>query len=199
MMLHEDVARSVLLTGLWTPLVVALITVAASVAIAAMTARADDLKRAERLSQVLSEMDASPERDLVATLRDDYAVGWALRRAAPVGHGLRRVITVVTVAGSVALFGAVLVGLYVGLGYGTVSDWFFWVYYSVGLILLLGAGWLRRIDARRARVWIRAERARRDLREPLHEGLRREAADGPRRSHQTSRRSGPIRAEGPST
>lgn len=174
-MLHVEASNTVLLTGLWTPLVVALITAAASVVIARMSVRADDLKRAERLSQVLGEMAPSPERSVVETVRDDYAVSWALRQAAPVDHRLRRGIAVLTVAGGVALVGSILVGVYVGLGYGTVSDWFFWVYYGVGLALLLAASWLRAIAARRGRVWIREERARRSLREPLHEDLRLEA------------------------
>ena len=181
-MLHQEVARAALLTGLWTPLVVALITAVASVMIAVLSTRADDLKRAERLSQVLEDMDPSPERDVVAIVRDDYAVSWALRQAAPVAHGMRRTMAVMTVAGGVALFGAILVGLYVGLGYGTVSDWFFWVYYSVGLGLLLGARLLRAVAIRRGRVWITAERARRGLRAPLHDDLRREAAATTRRS-----------------
>lgn len=176
-MLHAEDVGTALLTGLWTPLAVAVITAAASGLIAVMNVRGDDLKRAERLSQVLGDMEPSPERTVVATIRDDYAVGWALRQAAPIDHRLRRVAAVLTVAGGVALSGAIVVGVYVGLGYGTVSDWFFWVYYSVGLALLLAAVWLRAIAKRRARVWIRAERARRGLREPLHEHLRREATD----------------------
>lgn len=46
---------------------------------------------------------------------------------------------VMTPLAGVALFGAMLVGVYVGLGYGTVSDWFFRVYYSIGLLLVVGA------------------------------------------------------------
>ena len=181
-MLHVEAANTVLLTGLWAPLVVALITAAASVVIARMNVRADDLRRAERLSQVLGGMDPSPERAVVETIRDDYAVSWALRQAAPVDHRLRRGVTVLTVAGGVALGGSILVGVYVGLGYGTVSDWFFWVYYGLGLALLLGASGLRAIATRRGREWIRAERARRGLREPLHEDLRREATGTPQRT-----------------
>jgi ABC-type protease/lipase transport system fused ATPase/permease subunit len=174
-MLHLDVSRAALLTGLWTPLLIALITVAASVVIAVMNSRVDDLKRAERLSQVLAQMEPTPERDVVATVRDDFAVSWSLRTAAPVAHRLRRVSTVMTAAGGVALFGAIMIGVYVGLGYGTVSDWFFWVYYSVGLLLLVAARLLRAVAVRRGRTWIRAERVRRGLREPLHDDLRREA------------------------
>lgn len=174
-MLYLEVSRAALLTGLWTPLVIALITVAAGLVTAMMSSRVDDLKRAERLSQVLAQMEPTPERDVVATVRDDFAVSWSLRQAAPVAHGLRRVSTVMTVAGGVALFGAILVGVYVGLGYGTVSDWFFWVYYSVGLVLLVVARLLRAVSNRRGRRWIRAERVRRGLREPLHDDLRREA------------------------
>ena len=174
-MLHLDVSRAALLTGLWTPFVIALITVAASFVIAVLNTRVDDLKRAERLSQVLGEMKPSPERDVVAVLRDDYVVGWSLRQAAPVSHGLRRLSIVMTAVGGVALFGAILVGLYVGLGYGTVSDWFFWVYYSIGLLLVVGAQVLKAVAVRRGRTWIGAERARRGLREPLHYDLRREA------------------------
>ena len=176
-MLHVEAGDAALLTGLWTPLVVALITAAASVMIGLMSARADDLKRAERLTQVLGGMEASPEKEVVATIRDDYAVGWALRQAAPVEHWLRRVILVLNALGGVALAGAIVVGVYVGLGYGTVSDWFFWVYYSLGLALLIAARMLRGVATRRSRVWIRAERARRGLREPLHQGLREESSD----------------------
>lgn len=175
-MLQFEQAGTALLTGLWTPLVVALITVAASVTVALANVRADDLKRAERLGQVLAQMAPSPEREVVATVRDDFAVAWALRQAAPVDRRLRRVAVVLAVLGGVALFGAILVGLYVGLGYGRVSDWFFWVYYSVGLALLFAAAGLRRLAHRRASAWIAAERARRGLRHPLHTGLRAEAA-----------------------
>jgi hypothetical protein len=174
-MLHTEGAGAALVTGLWTPLAVALVTAAASVVIAVLSTRADDLKRAEQLGHVLSGMEPSPERIVVATIRDDYAVSWALRQAAPVQHGLRLVIRLLSIAGGVALAGAIMVGIYVGLGYGRVSDWFFWVYYSIGLALLVGARWLRATAIRRDQVWIRAERARRGLREPLHEDLRLEA------------------------
>jgi hypothetical protein len=174
-MLQLEQAGTALLTGLWTPLVVALITVAASVTVALANVRADDLKRAERLGQVLAQMDASPERELVATVRDDLAVAWSLQQAAPVDRRLRRVAVVLAALGGVALFGAVMVGLYVGLGYGRVSDWFFWVYYSVGLGLVVSAAVLRRLAHRRAAAWIASERARRGLRPPLHTGLRAEA------------------------
>ena len=189
-MLHAGEVSTALLTGLWTPLAVAVITAAASGVIAVMNVRGDDLKRAERLSQVLDGMEPSPERTVVATIRDDFAVGWALRQAAPIDHRLRRIAAVLTVAGGVALAGAIVVGVYVGLGYGTVSDWFFWVYYSLGLALLLGAVWLRAIARRRARVWIRAERARRGLREPLHQHLRREATDPTPPTRPTDRAAG---------
>ncbi|MEI5584168.1 MULTISPECIES: hypothetical protein [unclassified Agromyces] len=174
-MRHLEQAGPELLTGLWTPLVVALITTAASVFIALQNVRSDDLKRAERLGTVLSQMPPSPERNVVATVRDDLAVSWALRQAAPVDRRLRRAATVLSTLGGVALVGAILVGLYVGLGYGRVSDWFFWVYYSVGVVLLLGAAVLRRLARRHAGAWIAAERARRGLRPPLHTGLRAEA------------------------
>lgn len=175
-MLHAEAPSIALVTGLWTPLAVALVTAAASVVIALLSVRADDLKRAERLSQVVSAMEPSPERMVVATIRDDYAVSWALRQAAPVERGLRIIIRILTVAGGIALAGAIVVGFYVGLGYGRVSDWFFWVYYGVGLGLLIAAGGLRALANRRGRLWIRAERARRALREPLHESLRLEAS-----------------------
>lgn len=174
-MLQLEQAGTALLTGLWTPLVVALITVAASVTVALANVRADDLKRAERLGQVLAQMEPSAERDVVATVRDDLAVAWALRQAAPVDRRVRRVAVVLASLGGVALFGAIMVGLYVGLGYGRVSDWFFWVYYSAGLALLVAAAVLQRFAHRRAAGWIAAERTRRGLRDPLHTGLRAEA------------------------
>jgi hypothetical protein len=173
-MRHLEQAGPELLTGLWTPLVVALITTAASVFIEVQNVRSDDLKRAERLGNVLSQMPPSPERNVVATVRDDLAVAWALRQAAPVDRRLRRAAAVLSALGGVALFGAIMVGLYVGLGYGRVSDWFFWVYYSVGLVLLLGASVLRRRARRDVGTWMAAERTRRGLRPPLHTGLRAE-------------------------
>lgn len=182
-------AGTALLTGLWTPLVVALITVAASVTIALANVRSDDLKRAERLSGVLAQMDPSPEREVVATLRDDLAVAWALRQAAPFDRRLRRVAVVMTTLGGVALIGAVLVGLYVGLGYGRVSDWFFWVYYSVGLALLIAAAVVRRLARRHVDAWIADQRARHGLRPPLHSGVRaelRSTAGGPTRDEATT-------------
>ena len=181
-MLHVEVGTTALLTGLWTPLAVAAITAAASVVIAVMGVRTDDLKRAERLSEVLTDMEPSPEKSVVATIRDDFAVAWALRQAAPVDHRLRRIIVILSTAGGMLLAGAIVVGVYVGLGYGTVSDWFFWVYYSLALALLLFAWWARAIAARRSREWIRQERSRRALREPLHEDLRREATTPSSRS-----------------
>lgn len=180
-MLHTEAAEAALVTDLWAPLAVALVTAAGSVVIGLMGVRADDLKRAERLSTVLDSMEPSPERTVVATIRDDYAVSWALRQAAPVEQGLRWVIRVLTVLGGLALLGAIVVGVYVGLGYVRVSDWFFWVYYGVGLSLLLAAFWLRAVANRRGRVWIGAERARRALREPLNEKLRLEATAAARR------------------
>lgn len=180
-MLHTEAAEAALVTDLWAPLAVALVTAAGSVVIGLMGVRADDLKRAERLSTVLDSMEPSPERTVVATIRDDYAVSWALRQAAPVEQGLRWVIRVLTVLGGLALLGAIVVGVYVGLGYVRVSDWFFWVYYGVGLSLLLAAFWLRAVANRRGRVWIGAERARRALREPLNEKLRLEATGTSRR------------------
>ena len=176
-MLDIQDSAATLVTGLWTPLAVALITAAASVAIALMSTRADDLKRAERLSQVLTGMEESPERVVVSTIRDDYAVSWALRQAAPVNHALRILVFILTMLGGIALAGAILVGIYVGLGYGVVSDWFFWVYYSVGLLMLIGAGGLRANAARRARLWVQAERSWRGLRMPLHHELRFGADD----------------------
>ncbi|MGR0218394.1 hypothetical protein [Agromyces sp. ZXT2-6] len=181
-MVQLEQAGTALLTGLWTPLVVALITAAASVTIALANVRADDLKRAERLGQVLAHMAPTPEREVVAAVRDDLAVAWALRQAAPVDRRLGRIAAVLAALGGVALFGAILVGLYVGLGYGRVSDWFFWVYYSVGLALLAAAAVLRRLAHRRAAAWIAAERARRGLRPPLHAGLRVEAEAAPERT-----------------
>ena len=102
-MLEAQDSAATLVTGLWTPLAVALITAAASVAIALMSTRADDLKRAERLSQVLNGMEESPERVFVSTIRDDYAVSWALRQAAPVNHVLRLLAFILTMLGGVAL------------------------------------------------------------------------------------------------
>lgn len=190
-MLHTEAADAALVTDLWAPLAVALITAAGSVVIGLMGVRADDLKRAERLSTVLDSMEPSPERTVVATVRDDYAVSWALRQAAPVERGLRWVIRVLTVLGGLALGGAIVVGVYVGLGYVRVSDWFFWVYYGAGLSLLLGAAWLRALANRRGRLWIEAERARRALREPLHEKLRLEATGTARRVDRPVRSSAP--------
>ena len=173
-MREGSVIESVLLTGLWTPLAVALITAAASILIAVVSTRADDLKRADRLSQVLAGMAPSAEREFVATLRDDYAVSWALRQVAPVDDRLRWAVLALNSLGGIALGGAIAVGVYVGLGLGTVSDWFFWVYYGAGLGLLLVARVLRAVATRRRRVWIRAERSRRGLREPIQDRLRRE-------------------------
>ena len=104
-MLHAEGSAATLVTGLWTPLAVALITAAASVAIALMSTRADDLKRAERLSQVLTGMEESPERVVVSTIRDDYVVSWALRQAAPVNHALRILVFILTMLGGIALAG----------------------------------------------------------------------------------------------
>ncbi|MEV1130428.1 hypothetical protein [Agromyces sp. NPDC049794] len=72
-MTGEDVVR----------VIVAILTALAALLAPRLGARHDDLEQAERLTTLLPDL-ASPERELLHQLRDDHAVVWALRQAAPV-------------------------------------------------------------------------------------------------------------------
>lgn len=141
-----------------------LITVAASLVMAVLNTPVDNLELAERLSQVLGKMDPSPERDVVALVRGangfeypaprvygDDAPGRRGTLRCDVGRRVRR--AGVRHSERLVLSGLLLHRLVAG-GRSTTS---------------------KAVAIRRGRRWIRAERVRRGLREPLHCDLRRDA------------------------
>jgi hypothetical protein len=146
----------------FVPVVVALVTAAAAVLAPRLAARADDLKRAERLTALLGDMPPSPQRDLLEELRDDYATVWALRQAAPVSSPLHTASRAAYFAGVLVLvIGPVLLLLMPGM------QWWYWVWYLCGLTLLfIGVALHRRAAAARRR-WMLSELRARGLAPPL--------------------------------
>jgi len=158
------------------PIIVALVTAAVAIVAPRLRSPADDLKRASTLSALLTEMPESPERGLIAELRDDYAVTWALRDAAPTPAWPGRAGRLAYGAGVVVLLAGAL-HLLLLAGY----QWWFWLYYLAGAVLLVAGAVLGRVDASRRRTWMRAELERRGLRMPRHGRLREVfARDGER-------------------
>ena len=102
-MLLAEPATTATVAEPFVPIVVALVTATAAVLAPRVAARADDLKRAERLTALLGDMPPSPQRDLLAELRDDYATVWALRQAAPTASPLRTASRIAYYAGVLVL------------------------------------------------------------------------------------------------
>ncbi|MFH8253135.1 hypothetical protein ACH3VR_22400 [Microbacterium sp. B2969] len=148
------------------PVVVALVAAAAAIIAPRLAARGDDLKRAERLTELLHDLTPSPQRELLEQLRDDSATVWALRQAAPALPRLRT-------ASRAAYYGGVLV-----LIIGPISllltpgmQWWYWAYYLAGGVLLgIGVALHRQRVARQGR-WMAGELRRRGLRAPLDGSL----------------------------
>lgn len=158
------------------PILVTVLTVAGALVAPRLNASADDLKRAEQLTNVLEGMTDSPDRDLVRQVRDDHAAAWALREAAPTFTRLRA-------AGLAAYYSGILVlvvsaiQLILTPGY----QWWFWAWYLVGAALLLAGGILGHLRSMRRREWMSAERRRRGLRPPVGSRLFRAVASEPER------------------
>lgn len=185
-MLLAEPATTATVAEPFVPIVVALVTATAAVLAPRVAARADDLKRAERLTALLGDMPPSPQRDLLAELRDDYATVWALRQAAPTASPLRTASRIAYYAGVLVLIiGAVSLLLTPGM------QWWYWAWYLGALALLLVGVLLHRRMIAHQRGWMVAELRRRGLRGPLDGRLGggSVAASAPDRPGQQSRRS----------
>ena len=164
-MTGEDVVR----------VIVAILTALAALLAPRLGARHDDLQQAERLTTLLPDL-ASPERDLLRQLRDDHAVVWGLRQAAPVLPRLRLLVRMAYYGGILVLLAAP-VALLLTPGY----QWWFWIAYLAGAVLLAVGVMLDRVRTDRRRAWMSAERARRGLRAPVDDRLFLEVASDPER------------------
>lgn len=170
-MLHAEVADAATVGGIVIPIIVTLLTIAGAVVAPRLTPNADDLKHAENLTVVLNTMVPSPERELVERERDDLATVWTLRQAAPV-------FTTMKAAGTAAYVGGVAV-LLLGVLYLLVTpgyQWWFWLVYLLGVVLLVTGWLLLRTRATRRRTWMSRELRRRGLRLPTDARLLREVA-----------------------
>jgi len=166
-MTGEDIVR----------VIVAILTALAALLAPRLGARHDDLQQAERLTTLLPDL-ASPERDLLQQLRDDHAVVWGLRQAAPVLPRLRLLVRIAYYGGILVLLAAP-VALLLTPGY----QWWFWIAYLAGAVLLAVGVVLDRVRANRRRAWMSAERARRGLRVPVDDRLSLEVvSDAERRT-----------------
>jgi hypothetical protein len=169
-------AGTATVSGIVVPILVTVITVAGALVAPRLNASADDLKRAEQLTNVLDGMAESPDRDLVRQVRDDHAASWALREAAPTFTRLRA-------AGLAAYYSGILVlvagaiQLILTPGY----QWWFWAWYLLGAALLAVGGLLGHRRSMRRRAWMSAERRRRGLRPPVGSRLFRAVASDPER------------------
>ena len=148
------------------PVVVALVTATTAIIAPRLAARGDDLRRAERLTELLADLPAAPQRELIEQLRDDYATSWALRQAAPAFPGLRAVSRAAYFAGILVLIiGPLSLLLTPGM------QWWYWAYYLGGAALLLIGIALGRRRMMRQRRWMAGELRRRGLRSPLDRSL----------------------------
>ncbi|MET0781044.1 MAG: hypothetical protein ABWZ16_05960 [Microbacterium sp.] len=168
-MLRIEVADAATVAGIVIPIIVTLLTIVGAVVAPRLSSNADDLRRAESLTTVLSAMPPSSQRDLVEQERDDLATVWALRQAAPEVPKMRAL-------GSAAYFGGLVV-LLLGVVYLLVASgyqWWFWLVYLLGVALVV-LGWLvHRYRIGRRREWMSAELRRRGLPVPVDGRLRRE-------------------------
>ncbi|TYL50335.1 hypothetical protein [Agromyces mariniharenae] len=170
-MLHAQVAGPTEVDGIVIPIIVTLITIAGAIIVPRLRSNADDLRRAESLTSVLDSMPPSSERRLLEQLRDDHAIVWSLRQAAPPLPTMRAVGSVAYAAGIVVLIVGV-VYLLAAPGY----QWWFWLVYIGGVADIL-VGWLvHRFRTGRRRTWMAAELQRLGLRLPIDARLRREVS-----------------------
>lgn len=162
MMLDAATAGSATVAEALAPIVVALVTAAAAILAPRLAARSDDLKLAERLTELLDDLSPTPQRELLEQLRDDYATVWALRQAAPAEPRLRNLARA-------AYWGGVLI-LIIGpltLLLTPGMQWWFWMAYLGGLLLLVVGVILHRRRSTRQHAFMVAELRRRELRAPL--------------------------------
>lgn len=165
-MLQFEGAEPVVTGATVVPIIVALVTVAGAVVAPRLNANPDELKRAESLTALLTALPPSPQRDLLEQVRDDHAVVWALRQAAPMLPGLRAVARTAYSAGILVLLAAA-VSLLLTPGY----QWWFWMSYLAGAVLLVVGAALDRVRSSRRRAWMSAERVSRGLRAPVDDRL----------------------------
>ncbi|WP_448812227.1 hypothetical protein [Agromyces bauzanensis] len=151
------------------PIIVAVLTIAGAILAPRLNAHPDDLKRAESLTALLANLPPSPARDLLQQVRDDSAVSWALRQAAPTLPGLRMLVRTAYYGGIVVLLAAPVL-LLLTPGY----QWWFWMAYLAGAVLLAVGAILDRVRSARRRAWMSAERERRGL----HTGARPPVGEG---------------------
>ena len=169
-------AGTATVSGIVVPILVTVLTVAGALIAPRLNASADDLKRAEQLTNVLDGMADSADRDLVRQVRDDHAASWALREAAPTFPSLRT-------AGLAAYYSGILVLIVSAIllilmpGY----QWWFWAWYLLGAALLAVGAILGHRRSMRRRAWMSAERRRRGLRPPVGSRLFRAVASDPER------------------
>ena len=140
------------------PIIVAVLTVAGAVLAPRLGGSADELRRAERLTTVLEQMPPSPQRDLVERVRDDHAVTWTLGELAPAFTGLRNTGRMAYAFGIALLAGG---AVYLLLSPG--MQWWYWISYLLGAVLVVLGGALLHVRTMRRRDWVGAERARRGL------------------------------------
>lgn len=163
------------------PIIVALVTVAGAILAPRLNAHPDELKRTESLTALLAALPPSAQRDLLEQVRDDQAVAWALRQAAPALPRLR-MLARAAYAGGIIVVLAAAVSLLLTPGY----QWWFWAAYLAGAVLLVAGVALDRVRSARRRAWMRAERASRGLRAPVDDRPFHEVAgDAERRRRPT--------------
>ncbi|WP_448810665.1 hypothetical protein [Agromyces bauzanensis] len=176
-MLHVEQIGPAVTGEAFVPIIVALLTVAGAILVPRLNAHPDDLKRAESLTALLADLPPSPQRDLLEQVRDDHAIVWALRQAAPTLPGML-VLVRIAYYGGVAVLLAAPVSLLLTPGY----QWWFWIAYLAGAALLGVGAAVDRIRSARRRAWMSAERASRGLRAPVDDRLFLEvASDAERR------------------
>jgi hypothetical protein len=144
----------------------ATIPAVAALAVVLVNARSGTLRKVERLTEMLSAMRQSSERQLVEDLRDDYLTSWSLQQMAPALMARR---TGAIIAYSWA---AILFLIWISFAFSTQYDavtW--WWYLATILATFVGVGFHATRFAIRAK-WARDERARRWMRRPIHSRLR---------------------------
>lgn len=156
------------------PVVVALVTAAAAILAPRLAARSDDLKRAERLTKLLADLPPTSQRELLEQLRDDYMTVWALRQAAPTLFRLRNISRAAYYSGVLVL---VVGPLWLLLTPG--MQWWYWVCYLGGAVLLVTGIALHRRRMSRQLHWMAGELRRRGLRPPLDGSLGEVETSGP--------------------
>lgn len=175
-MLHLEVAENSIDPGDYFALVGTVLVVASGVVIAAMQHRADDLKKAERLTGVIKEMTPSNERQLLEELRDDHILSWALREAAPPERSLRAYSSLMVFYAVLlfVLWGFLEILLYtqwVDTLFFTIPAWVPWIFYGLGAGCFIGAAVIMTRREKHRREWTSDLRSSRAIRTPAHVGI----------------------------